>query len=279
MSYKTMLVHADTSASASHAINVAAQLAIMHEAHLIGVASTGIDQFIQQSSLFPPGIPVQLSDLGFLKQRAEAALAGFEATVARLGVPSYEKRSIDEELGEGLALHARYADLLVVGQADPHRPLPDQQPGLPQQVVLHACRPVLMVPYTGRFDHIGRHALVAWDGSIEASRTIGAALPLLRRAALVTLAIFNPYARYQVHGEQPGADLALYLARHGIVVEVRQEDTPFDVGDCLLSMAADIGADLLVMGGYGHSRFREVALGGVTRTILQTMTLPVLMAH
>jgi len=102
---------------------------------------------------------------------------------------------------------------------------------------------------------------------------------LLRRASKVTIAVFNPFAEYDVHGEQPGADIALYLARHNINVEVQRHTVEGSIGDALLSLAADLGSDLLVMGGYGHARVREVMLGGVTRTVLKEMTLPVLMSH
>lgn len=113
---------------------------------------------------------------------------------------------------------------------------------------------------------------------MAASRAIAAALPLLGRAALVTLAVFNPRASYGAHGEPPGADLAGYLARHGVKLDVvvREAD---DAGEALLSLAAERAADLLVMGCYGHARWRELLLGGVTRLILHRMTLPVLMTR
>ena len=101
----------------------------------------------------------------------------------------------------------------------------------------------------------------------------------MKLASNVSVVLFNPSSRAKVHGEQPGADIALYLARHQIKIEVVRQHTDIDVGNALLSLAADMGTDLLVMGGYGNSRFREVLLGGVTMTILKTMTIPVLMSH
>jgi len=140
---------------------------------------------------------------------------------------------------------------------------------------------VLVVPYAGKFERVDRHALVAWDGSRAAIRAVTDAVPLLRRSGKVTLAIFNPDSHGSAHGEQPGADMALYLARHGVNVEVLVQKTPdgLDVGNALLSLASDLGVDLMVMGAYGHMRWRELVLGGVTRTIMRTMTVPVLMAH
>lgn len=119
--------------------------------------------------------------------------------------------------------------------------------------------------------------MVAWNGSVEAAKAVTAALPLLRGAEQVTLAVLGDSA--DALGESPGADIALYLARHGVNVEVLRRTEPADPGKAILSLAADFNVDLLVMGAYGHSRFREMMLGGATRTILATATLPVLMAH
>jgi nucleotide-binding universal stress UspA family protein len=121
--------------------------------------------------------------------------------------------------------------------------------------------------------------LVAWDGSQEASRALDGALPFLRQAAEVKVVVFNAEDQVNMHGEQPGADIALYLARHGVKVDVLQETTEQDIGNALLSLAADTVADMLVMGCYAHSRFRELMLGGASSTVLTSMTLPVLMAH
>ena len=140
-------------------------------------------------------------------------------------------------------------------------------------------RPVLVVPYAGSFASVGRRALVSWDAGTSATRALTASIPLLRRAEIVEVAVFNADPQTDVHGEQPGADIALYLARHGLKVDVIRQKTQVDIGNALLSLATDLGSDLVVMGGYGHSRFREILLGGVTRTVLESMTVPVLMAH
>jgi nucleotide-binding universal stress UspA family protein len=147
---------------------------------------------------------------------------------------------------------------------------------LPAQVVLGSARPVLALPYAGRFATIGARVLLAWDGSSEATRAVWGALPLLRAADLVAIVLFKPA---EAAGRQPGADLALYLARHGVRCEVHAEPVPIAGGATLLSCAADLQSDLIVMGAYGHARLREMLLGGVTETILASMTVPVLMAH
>jgi nucleotide-binding universal stress UspA family protein len=121
--------------------------------------------------------------------------------------------------------------------------------------------------------------LISWDASRESTRAVTDAIPLLKRADLVQVAIFNPSSKPDAHGEQPGADIALFLARHDIKVEVSVHKTSTDIGNAILSLSHDLDSDMLVMGGYGHSRFREMIMGGVTRTILESMTIPVLMSH
>jgi nucleotide-binding universal stress UspA family protein len=152
--------------------------------------------------------------------------------------------------------------------------------GLPEEVTLNSGRPTLVVPYIGAAATIGERVMVAWNASREAARAIGDAMPLLERAKVVTVVSVNARPDALGHGEDPGADIGAHLARHGLKVEVeRLEARDIDVPNAILSRLADAGSDLLVMGCYGHSRLREMVLGGVTRTILGEMTVPVLMAH
>ena len=178
-----------------------------------------------------------------------------------------------------MPLHARYADLVVIGQRD------EQSPGgvdkrFEQKVLLAAGRPVLVVPYAFEKRPVGRHVLIAWNASREAARAVSDALPVLTRASHVHVLAFSPQVGGRAHGEEPGADVALYLARHGVKVTVSpQYASDIDVGSQLLSRAFDLSADLIVMGAWGHSRLHELVLGGVTRTLLESMTVPVLMSH
>ncbi len=279
MSYPSILVHLEASRHLAQRVRIAAELAGAHDAHLIGAAMTGLSRFIYPYGGMAAAAPLGSAELELLNDRAGQALAEFDTIVGRHGVQSYEKRLINDEPEAGMVLQARYADLVIVSQSDPDEPSPNLVAALPEYVVLNSVRPVLILPYAGQIAQLGRHALVAWDGSMEATRALTAALPLLRRADKVTLAVFNPSAAYGVHGEQPGADIALYLARHGVTVEIALQVSHLDIGNALLSLAADLNVDLLVMGAYGHNRFREVVLGGATRTVLDTMTVPVLMAH
>lgn len=274
MSYKTILVYIDQSRLCAGRIKLAAEIAIAHDAHLVGVAVTGLSRFI-----YPESVAFVTTVIDPLLERAQHQLEQFESTVKRLGVNSYESRLSEDDARGALALQARYADLVIVSQMDLGERDAVEVADLAEYVMLNSSRPVLTVPYAGSFEQLGRRPLVAWDGSMEASRAISNALPMLKRAEQVTIALFNTERRFGTHGEQPGADIALYLARHGVSINVVEQETDIDIGNALLSLAADTGADLLVMGGYGHSRFREVLLGGVTATILNTMTVPVLMSH
>jgi nucleotide-binding universal stress UspA family protein len=279
MSYKTVLVHVDESEHACERIKLAAAIAMAENAHLIGTAMTGASRYIQRTKMLAEIDPNFMIHLEFLRKRANHGLEEFETTVQKLGLPSFEKSLVDDEAGGGVCLQARYCDLVVIGQTDPKELSPVVMPDFPQYVVLHSGRPVLIVPYAGQFETVGNQVLIAWDESLAATRTVTHAIPLLKRAQIVEVAVFNPEAQTQAHAALPGSDIALYLARHGVRVEVLLRQTEQEIGNALLSLAADLNADLLVMGGYGHSRFREILLGGVTRTVLETMTIPVLMSH
>ncbi|HVL74986.1 MAG TPA: universal stress protein [Noviherbaspirillum sp.] len=281
MSYKTILVFADESRHAQKRFEIAARLALQEDAHLAGVAATAMPGAFYLPEMIGESTMSLTAYLEYLRQRADGVLAQFEGTARNAGVPGYERRVVDDEAASALCLQARYADLVVIGQTDPDEQLPALRQGFPEYVVLNAARPVLVIPYAGDFPQIGKRIVVAWDASTEATRAITAALPFLRRADVVQVTVFDAGARGLTHGEQPGADIALFLSRHGVKVEVSQQVTAdrIDVGNALLSAAADFNADMMVMGCYGHSRFREVLLGGVSNTIFRSMTVPVLMCH
>ncbi len=282
MSYKTVLVHVDKDKHASERVKFAAQIAMKEEAHLIGAAPSGISRFIYQSRFIYEGggMATHLDNhLEELRKASRDSLAQFENTVKGLGVQSYETRQVDDEAGAGISLQARYSDLVVIGQTNPDESSTATLADFPEFVVMNSGRPVLIVPYVGTYESVPKRVLIAWDTSTSATRAVTAAIPMLKRAENVDVVVFNPESRGDAHGEQPGADIALYLARHRIKVNVVRQKTDIDVGNALLSIATDLGSDMIVMGGYGHSRFREILLGGVTRTVLESMTVPVLMAH
>ena len=279
MSYKTILIHVDQSSHAPERIRLAAILALREGAHLIGTAMTGISRYVFDSGAINPHDPTLVHHVDYLRKYAQDAVHLFEQLVTQTGVQSTESRLVDDDAAGGLVLQSRYADLVVIGQTDPNAATPGVMPDFPEYVVMHSVRPVLIVPYVGQFNKMITRPLIAWDASITATHAITAALPLLIQVKEVDLVIFNADALGDAHGKDPGTDVALYLARHGVKINVINQNVTFDIGEALLSLAADLGSDLIIMGGYGHSRFREIMLGGVTRTILSSMTVPVLMAH
>jgi nucleotide-binding universal stress UspA family protein len=282
MEYKTILVHVDESRRTHEQIRIAAFLAKKYSAHLIGAAATGVaPHFFMPGVIGESNLALLGPAISELREHATNQLGEFESTAWKMDVGSFEKRLIEDDAGVGLCLQARYSDLVVIGQLNPVDYSPVLRTDFPEYVLMNSGRPVLIVPYAGHFPQFGKRVLVAWDASVEATRAVSASIPLLQQADLVQVVVFDRGNPSDAHGEQPGADIALYLARHGVKLDVSEQKMPpdIDIGNALLSHAADFGAGLIVMGGYGHTRFREIMLGGVTRTILASMTVPVLMSH
>lgn len=275
MSYKTILVHTDHSRHCEVRIEVAIRMAKQYGAHLIALYT--------EAPFVLPGYLIEASQeiVEAHRKAAEEAIAEaravYKSKVSSIGYKDTEWRSTINHPVDAVRMQARYTDLVVVGQENPFDES-NRNKGIPAQLVLVACRPVLVIPYAGSFLSIGRRILVAWNASCEATRAITNALPMLKRADSVTLMALSPKHEHQE--EIFVTDIVHYLDRHGIKIEVLTDQVPdIDVGNALLSRAADLSADLLVMGGYGHSRLREWVLGGATQTILDSMTIPVLMSH
>ncbi|WP_035373091.1 universal stress protein [Pseudoduganella violaceinigra] len=278
--YKTILLHADTSRSAPARLKIAAILAGQQQAHLVCAAMTGISRYAYRQHE-PLPHDVMRPDLAQLvTARARQALDEHAKLSAGLDVQSLEQRLVNDDAYGGLVLQSRYADLLIVGQADRDDPATGAlQQDLPEYLILNGCCPVLVVPFAGQFPTIGKTIVVAWNGSTQAARAVAGSLPLMASAARVVVAIVDAMVGDDEHGEEPGADIALFLARHGVKVDVMKVASDGDIGETLLATADQAGADLLVMGAYGHPRLREIMLGGATRTILGAATLPVLLSH
>jgi nucleotide-binding universal stress UspA family protein len=275
MGYKTILVHVDASPAASDRIRLAIGLAQAAGAHLVGSALTGISRFVTPG-MVACGDARLAERCADLRHTAAAALERFNALVRAAGLASSEARLIDDDVDGGMALQARYCDLVVVGQSGAGAA--GLRDDLPESLLLASARPVLVLPHAGHAASLDGHALVAWDGSVEATRAVTGALPLLRAAGATTVVACG-----DVSG-RPGEDdpctrLAAWLGRHGVDARTGHPVAAGDVGEALLAAAAGLGAGLLVMGGYGHAHYRELLLGGVTATVLRTMTLPVLLAH
>jgi len=277
---KTILIHVDGSPLQESRLRAAALLADEHDAHLVGSAATGISWRNYALMSGPMGGGMIVTDFADLRRAAATRLDEFKEQARRLGVQSLETRLFEDEAQYALLLESRYADLVVVSQdSEPDTTPPQSVRGLPEQLVLRGPRPVLVVPDTYRGQPLADSIVVGWDGSMQAIRAIEAALPFLQRARSVTLALVNPDASAGLHGEEPGADMAVYLARHRVPVDVVVERTRTEAGEVLLTLARKTGAGLIVAGAYGHSRLREWALGGVTRDLLDAAPIPVLLAH
>lgn len=273
MSYKTIVLHLDTTDQCRARADFACALAARLESHLVGLA---VLSPLSIPGTAPTEVVVDLlSEQWESDRRAlEEAAAAFAAHAQAKGLASVEARFVVGVPEFAVALHARYADLVIVGQGAA------SDGGIAESLVLNAGRPVLVVPRSVELRQIGERIMVAWNARREATRALTDAIPMLQRAKQVDIVTVNAETKSEGHGEIPGADIALYLARHGVNANVLATTAVgTDVGAWLLSRAADLGADMIVMGAYGHSRLRELVLGGATRTVLESMTVPVLMSH
>jgi nucleotide-binding universal stress UspA family protein len=212
------------------------------------------------------------------REAADAAAARFEQAAKRSGL-SAEHHVAEATLAgaaDAFGSIARRFDISVVGQAEPKKLA--AQDLIIEAALFESGRPVLIVPYIQREGLKLDRVMVCWDGSRNAARAVGDAIPLLVRAKAVEVVLVA--SEPGKSDELPGADIAHHLARHGLKVELQRIVSPgLDVANTILSHAADAGTDLIVMGGYGHSRMRELVLGGATRGILASMTVPTLMSH
>jgi nucleotide-binding universal stress UspA family protein len=255
----------------------AVSLASALEAHLTGIAFV-YDPIVPVSGtgyIPPEVIETQQADS---EAGAKAAIDRFAAATSREEL-SAEPLTLSASFagaGDQFARIARRFDLAVVGQAEPERSAVEDM--IAETTLFESGRPMLMVPYIQKAPLKLDNVMVCWDGSHQAARAIADAIPLLEKAGRVEIVIVANERGKQ--DEIAGADMGQHLARHGLKVKVhRISGGSIDVGDALLSRAADSGTDFMVMGGYGHSRLREFVLGGVTRSILRSMTVPVLMSH
>jgi nucleotide-binding universal stress UspA family protein len=276
MGLKDLLVHVDNDPACSVRVDVAAALAARHDAHLTGLHPMGWPRMpgYVEAELPPAFLDEQRRQLEDLARQAETR---FQEATRRQGVRGEWRVDTGDIIGT-TKLHARYADLTIVGQGIDPKDAPYNLAFLPEELALGVGRPVLVVPRYGTFDSVGKRVLIAWNGSREATRAVHDALPILKLATTVAVLSIDP--ERDTGERMPSADIALHLARHGVTAEgMSTIGLDISVGDLLLNRAYDLGADLIVMGAYGHSRLREIVLGGATRHILQHMTVPVLMSH
>ena len=278
--YQTILVHIDQSAESQSRRGVAIELAREFAAQLVGVYLDDAPEITPSiAALLPDGtVAEHLRKAGEVQHAAEEA---FRQACGAARLTDIEWRAPSGPPIDAAVAHGRCADLVVVGQPGPAEGSAFSAQ-LVAAVLMETGRPILVVPYVGAPASIGTHVLVAWDGGREASRALADAMPVLVRAKRVTVGCVDPGAA--AHGADFVARERLvgYLHRHGVAAHIETDnlgESDLAVGDWLLSRVADRGCDLIVMGGYGHPRWRERILGGATQVLLSTMTVPVLMSH
>lgn len=278
MSYKTLLVHLDTSQRAATRVDVALRLARAFGAHVTGMFATFVPDM--RSYYLSAGAAEYFATQSQTRDEQRGAIERlFRAELTRAGVEG-NWIAPNEYADEAVIRASRGADLVIAGQTDPDDAEANAGDRFPEDLVMASGRPVLFVPYVGRCEPLGEQVLVAWDGSREASRAVHDALPLLLRATRVSV-VRVTQGGAPPSSAQAGIDIVAALARHGVKVDAAgiAGDADETAGNALLSQADDAGYDLLVMGAYGHARWKERVLGGVTRTMFESMTLPVLMSH
>ena len=247
------------------------------DAHIAGIAFV-FDPIVPVSGT--GYIPAEVIDtqLADNQAAAKAAIDRFAAATSRAGLSAEPVTLAASAAGAGdqFARIARRFDLAIIGQAEPEGGTVEEL--IVESALFESGRPVIVVPYIQKGPLKLDRVMVCWDGSRQAARAIADAMPILEKAGKVELVIVTNERGKQ--DEIEGADIGQHLARHGLTVDVKRiSDGNIDVADALLSHVADSGTDFIVMGGYGHSRLREFVLGGVTHSILQSMTAPVLLSH
>lgn len=279
MSYRTVLVHLDGDARCSSRVAVALQMAASQGAHLIGLAATGtlaLPVVVENDLRGWPDIVGRVRQQQ--RERAQGWADQFKAQAAASGLVSFEAMLCEEEVEAAMVRQGRLSDLLVVSQSDARDGGSTVGADFPQRVFMQTGRPMLLLPRTGAVTALGRTVLAAWSGTRESARALADALPLLTAADKVCVLCLDRADEAEVSRLQLN-DLRHWLQRHGVTAECVQISTTEDFGDTLLLRAAGYGADLIVMGGFGHPRWAEMVLGGVTRTVLDAAVLPVLISH
>ncbi len=279
MTYRSIFVHSDDSPDTERRIDIATRLAKVYPAELVGAYIVpGFSPPAFASAMMASEI-AQRSRQETVDQ-ARAAEARFRDAGAKAGIARVSWRTPKGDPFDSAVLEARYSDLTVLGQPSQDHPDAAFNAELANAVLMLSGRPVLFVPFVGIERTIGERILIAWKDSRESARAVADALPMLKDAKKVfALAVTSEQedSRRELLADQ---QLHEFLARHNVSATVKRIVAPdIDAGELLLSQAADIGADLIVMGGYSRPRITQLVWGGVTKLMLNSMTVPVLMSH
>jgi nucleotide-binding universal stress UspA family protein len=275
---KNLFVHTPTERPQRPVVDAAVSLAVARAAHLdaasIGFETTNVGLAFDGGAAMATVIEIEQERA---LARASAALAVFETEARNAGI-SYGLQPLigaPVETVTTVSAMARLYDLTIVLQPEPGRDTFDNT--IPQEILFQSGGPVLLIPYTHKGPFEPKHIGIAWDGSRLAARALRDAAPFLARAHAITIITVNGA---EMPAEISAAALVAHLARRGLAARIESLSADrADIQPTILSIAADTGLDLIVMGGYGHSRLQERILGGVTRGMLQSMTVPTLMSH
>jgi nucleotide-binding universal stress UspA family protein len=280
MTYKTILVHINDQRRVQALLASAVNIARQHNAYLIGLSVVPPIIFTSDGYTGTPPIMIDAYQEAY---RAEETryMSIFQNATSGQNIQA-EWRTLDAgalPVAEIVIAQGRTADLIVASQADKDWPSSEVLDAT-QRIIIESGRPVIVIPNKGRqLTRLGR-AVVGWNGQREAARAVFDALPFLKQADEVKLLCVNPQEAGGMEEDLPGAEICNALDRHGVKCEATEVARPrIGVGETLLSRVEEFGADLLVMGAYGHSRFREFVLGGASRHVLRHMMVPVLMSH
>jgi nucleotide-binding universal stress UspA family protein len=275
---KNLLVHIPSERLIRPVVDGAVALAVSRAAHLdaisVGYETANVGLAVDGGAAVAAVFEIERERA---LARANAALAVFETEARNAGI-AYGLQALTDlpvEAAATVGASARLYDLTIVLQPESDRDTFDNT--MPQEILFQSGGPVLFIPYTHKGPFEPRRIGIAWDGSRLAARALRDAAPFLARAQAITIISVN---EPQAPADASAAALTAHLARHGLTAHIeRMTSDHADIQTTILSIAADTGLDLIVMGGYGHSRFQERILGGVTRGMLQSMTVPTLMSH
>jgi nucleotide-binding universal stress UspA family protein len=280
VNYRSLLVYLDNSPACETRSRLAMQLARDRDCHLVGLAPTGLIETLQAPAVEKATTEYSALAWDALRDQAERATQRFRDQCQADGVKSFEVVIDENQHSSSIIEHAHCSDLTLLSQAEPGSMGLRQAQDMVEQVVLYSPRPTLVVPRTGSFTRIGQRVLVAWDDSREAARAVADALPLLCQAAHVEVVQWHEPGQALSPKTQPRLEaFHRWLLWHGVAAEPHVETSTTDIASAILSRSADARADLIVMGAYGHSRWSERVMGGATRGLLGSMTVPLLMSH
>ena len=289
MLFKSFLTFVDGSEASALRLQTACAMAERHDAHLTAVALTRHASF-HAGFQSVPASKVYFEEIRSAHDQARALSEETSAALNAMGRSGDVRWGSDTAagLGEIATIHARYADLTMVGQPGGD---PEGSPegsgstdalteAVLESVLFNSGRAAVVIPHGWTGGAFGRRILIAWDPVKQAARALADALPFIAEAEAVTIAMVDPEPDPRRYGDEPGADLATALARHGGTVTVeRLSGASGGVAEAIRDHAGITGSDLIVMGGYGHAHWRQSLLGGVTHAMIRDTEVPVLMAH